>query len=93
MTQDELITMISERASVSRQTVHQILEAIGGIWAEEVLGSGELMLDDIGMFLIDHFPGRKGLDSERRQIFAVPPRDQVVFIPSHILIEWSNKVQ
>jgi nucleoid DNA-binding protein len=93
MSQEELITMISERAGISRQTVQQIIETIGDVWTEEVLGNGELELDNIGTFLLDHRPGRRGLDTETNEIFVIPPCDYVSFMPSRELIEWSNKIQ
>ncbi len=92
MSHDELITAISDRAGISRQTVLQILESIGDVWAEEILGSGELELDSLGTFLLDHRPGRRGVDTKRRELFVVPPMDHVVFSPDRELIEWSNRI-
>ena len=93
MSQDDLITMISERAGVSRQTVEQVIEAIGEVWTEEIINSGELELDGIGTFLLDHRPGRRGVDTETRELFVIPPCDYVAFLPSAELVEWSNKAQ
>jgi nucleoid DNA-binding protein len=93
MSQEELINMISERAGISKQTVRDIIQAIGDIWTEEILAAGELELDNIGEFLVDHRPGRRGLNSETREIFIIPPRDYLLFTPSRDLIDWSNKIQ
>ncbi len=93
MSQDELISMISERAGISRQTVREIMEAIGHVWTEELLREGALELENIGDFLIDHRPGRKGVNTETREIFVVPPKDYLLFTPSRELVDWSNKVQ
>lgn len=92
MSHDELITVISDRAGISRQTVLQILESIGEVWAEEILESGELELDSLGTFLLDHRPGRRGVDTKRKELFVVPPMDHVVFSPDRELIEWSNRI-
>jgi len=92
MSHDELITTISDRAGISRQTVLQILETIGDVWAGEILGSGELELDSLGTFLLDHRPGRRGVDTQNREMFMVPPLDQVVFTPDRELIEWANRI-
>jgi nucleoid DNA-binding protein len=92
MSYDELAAVISDRAGISRQTVSQILETIGDVWAEEILASGELELDNLGTFLLDHRPGRRGVDTQRRELFVTPPRDHVVFTPDHELIEWSNRI-
>lgn len=93
MSQEELISMISERAGISKQTVREIMEAIGQVWTEELLREGGLELENIGDFLIDHRPGRKGVNTETREIFVIPPKDYLLFTPSRELIDWSNKVQ
>ena len=91
MSQEELINMISERAGISKQTVRDIIEAIASVWTEEILQQGELILDDIGEFLIEHRPGRRGINSETKEIFIIPPKDYLSFTPSRELIDWSNK--
>ena len=93
MSQDELINMISERAGISKQTVRDIIQTIGEVWTEELLLSGELELDNIGDFLVDHRPGRKGINTETHEIFIIPPKDYLLFTPSRDLINWSNKAQ
>ncbi len=93
MSQDELINMISERAGISKQTVRDIIETIGEVWTEELLLAGELELDNIGDFLVDHRPGRKGINTETHEIFIIPPKDYLLFTPSRDLINWSNKAQ
>ncbi len=93
MSQEELISMISERAGISRQTVREIMEAVGEVWTEELLKEGVLELENIGDFLIDHRPGRKGVNTETREMFIIPPKDYLLFTPSRELIDWSNKVQ
>ena len=93
MSQDELINMISERAGISKQTVRDIIQTIGEVWTEELLLAGELELDNIGDFLVDHRPGRKGINTETHEIFIVPPKDYLLFTPSRDLINWSNKAQ
>ncbi len=91
MSQEELINMISERAGISKQTVREVIDAFVDIWSDEIIAKGELMLDDIGEFLVEHRPGRKGLNTETREVFLIPPRDYLSFTPSRELIEWSNK--
>lgn len=91
MSQEELINMISERAGISKQTVRDIIETIAAVWTEEVLLQGELILDNIGEFLIEHRPGRRGINSETKDIFIVPPKDYLSFTSSRELIDWSNK--
>jgi nucleoid DNA-binding protein len=91
MSQEELINMISERASISKQTVREIINAFAEVWIEEILSRGELTVDDIGEFLIEHRPGRKGLNTESKEVFVIPPKDYLSFNPSRELIEWSNK--
>ncbi len=93
MSQDELTNMISERAGISKQTVRDIIQTIGEVWTEELLLAGELELDNIGDFLIDHRPGRKGINTETHEIFIIPPKDYLLFTPSRDLINWSNKAQ
>lgn len=92
MSQEELINMISERAGISKQTVRQVIEMIGQVWTEEILMYGELQLDNVGEFFVDHRPGRKGVNIETKEIFVVPPKDYLLFTPSPELIDWSNKV-
>jgi nucleoid DNA-binding protein len=91
MSQEELINMISERAGISKQTVRDIIETVAAVWTEEILQQGELNLDDIGEFLIEHRPGRRGINSETKEIFIIPPKDYLSFTPSRELIDWSNK--
>ncbi|MGA9115431.1 MAG: HU family DNA-binding protein [Bacteroidota bacterium] len=91
MSQEELVNMISERAGISTQTVREILGAFVDLWAGEILAEGELLLDDIGEFLVEHRPGRKGINTETREVFIIPPRDFLSFTPSRELMEWSNK--
>lgn len=91
MSQEELINTISERAGISKQTVREILHTFAEVWTEELLTNGELTLDNIGDFLIVHRPGRKGVNTETREIFTIPPKDYVSFTPSQDLINWSNK--
>jgi nucleoid DNA-binding protein len=91
MSQEELINMISERAGISKQTVREIITTFTDVWKEEILAQGELELDNIGEFLIDHRPGRKGVNTETKEIFIIPPKDYLAFTPSRELIEWSNK--
>ena len=91
MSQEELINMISERAGISKQTVRDIIETIAAVWTEEILLQGELILDNIGEFLVEHRPGRRGINSETKEIFIVPPKDYLSFTPSRELIDWSNK--
>jgi nucleoid DNA-binding protein len=91
MSQEELINMISERAGISKQTVREIINAFAEVWTQEILTQGELMLDNIGEFLIEHRPGRKGINTETREVFIIPPKDYLSFITSRELIEWSNK--
>ena len=91
MSQEELINMISERAGISKQTVREIINAFSEVWTEEILTNGELTLDNIGDFLIEHRPGRQALNTETRELFMIPPRDFLSFQPSQDLINWSNK--
>jgi nucleoid DNA-binding protein len=91
MSQEELISIISERAGISRQTVGEIVQAFGEIWRDELLSKGELQLDTIGDFYIDHRPGHRGVDTEAREIFIVPPQDYISFLPTRDLMFWSNK--
>lgn len=91
MSQDELINMISERAGISKQTVRDIINTFAEVWSEEILAHGELDLDTVGEFLIEHRPGRKAINTETREVFLVPPKDYLSFTPSRELIEWSNK--
>ncbi len=91
MSQEELINMISERAGISKQTVREILNAFAEVWADEILVQGELDLDTIGEFLIEHRPGRKAMNTETREVFLIPPKDYLAFTPSRELIDWSNK--
>ena len=91
MSQDELINIISERAGISKQTVRDIINAFAEVWAEEILAQGELDLDTIGEFLVEHRPGRKAMNTETREVFVIPPEDYLSFAPSRELIEWSNK--
>ena len=91
MSQEELINVISERAGISKQTVRDIINTFAEVWAEEILASGELDLDTIGDFLIEHRPGRKAVNTETREVFLIPPKDYLSFTPSRELIEWSNK--
>ena len=91
MSHDELVNMISERAGISRQTVRDVLQAITDVWSKELLSHGELNLENIGEFVTEHRPGRKALNTETKEIFLVPPRDTMAFLPSEELIEWSNK--
>jgi len=91
MSQEELINSISERAGISKQTVRDVILAFADLWAEEISTLGELAMDDIGEFLIEHRPGRKGVNTETKEVFIIPPKDYLSFTPSHDLIEWSNK--
>jgi len=91
MSQDELINMISERAGISKQTVRDIIVTISDVWGGEILGQGELYLENIGEFFVEHRPGRKGINTESKELFIIPPRDYLFFTPSRELIEWSNK--
>ena len=91
MSHDELVNMISERAGISKQTVRDVLHTVTDVWSQEILARGDLELDHIGEFVIEHRHGRKGLDSERREILIIPPRDVISFVPSRELIDWSNK--
>ncbi len=91
MSQEELINMISERAGISKQTVREVVGTFAEVWSEEILAQGELELDTIGEFLIEHRPGRKAMNTETKEVFLIPPRDYLSFTPSRELIEWSNK--
>jgi nucleoid DNA-binding protein len=91
MSHDELVNMISERAGISKQTVRDVLHTVTDVWSQEVLAQGELELEHIGEFVIEHRQGRKGIDTEKKEIFIIPPRDVISFMPSRELIEWSNK--
>ncbi len=91
MSQEELISMISERAGISKQTVREIIHAFADVWTEEILTNGELTLDNIGDFLIEHRPGRQALNLETKEVFMVPPQDYLTFTPAQDLINWSNK--
>ena len=92
MSQQEIISMISERAGISRETVSNIIRTFGEIWSEELVAVGELQLDTLGGFFIDHRPGRRGVNTETREIFVIPPSDFVSFVPSSELLYWSNKL-
>jgi len=92
MSQDELVTTISERAGISKQTVFEVLDAIGSIWSEDLVENGELELENIGQFFIDHRPGRRGLNTQTRELFIVPPQDFISFVPSQELVLWSNRI-
>ncbi len=91
MSQDELINMISERAGISKQSVRDIIVTISSVWSGEILEHGELYLENIGEFFVEHRPGRKGINTESKEIFIIPPKDYLFFTPSRELIEWSNK--
>jgi nucleoid DNA-binding protein len=91
MSHDELVNMISERAGISKQTVRDILRTITDVWSKEIVARGELDLENIGEFIVEHRPGRKGINTESREIFLIPPRDTLTFLPSRELVEWSNK--
>jgi nucleoid DNA-binding protein len=79
MSQEELINAISERAGISKQTVREIIHAFSAVWTEEILTSGELTLDNIGDFLIEHRPGRQGMNTETREIYTTA---RLSFIPA-----------
>jgi nucleoid DNA-binding protein len=91
VSQEELINVISERAGISKQTVRDIISAFAEVWAGEILANGELDLDTIGEFLIEHRPGRKAMNAETKEVFLIPPRDYLSFTPSRELLDWSNK--
>jgi len=91
MSQEELINSISERAGISRQTVREIILAFADVWGDEISTVGELVMDDIGEFLVEHRPGRKGINTETKEVFVIPPKDYLAFTPSRELIEWSNR--
>jgi nucleoid DNA-binding protein len=91
MSQEELINAISERAGISKQTVREIINAFSDVWTEEILMNGELTLDNIGDFLVEHRPGRQGVNTETRELLSIPPRDYIAFQPAQDLINWSNK--
>ena len=91
MSQEELINMISERAGISKQTVRDIINTIADVWGGEILTQGELYLENIGEFFVEHRQGRKGLNTETKEIFIIPPKDYLFFTPSRELIEWSNR--
>ena len=91
MSQEELINIISERAGISKQTVREIIDTFAEVWVEEILARGELDLDTIGEFLIEHRPGRKAINTETKDVFLIPPKDYLAFSSSRELIEWSNK--
>ena len=91
MSHEELVSIISERAGISKQTVRDVLFAIAEVWGTEILDNGELDIDHIGEFMIEHRPGRKGLNTETRELFLMPPRDYLSFYPTRELVEWSNK--
>ena len=91
MSHEELVNMISERAGISKQTVRDILITVTDVWSGEILSQGELDLENIGEFVVEHHPGRKGVNTETKEIFLIPPKDYVSFLPSRDLIEWSNK--
>jgi nucleoid DNA-binding protein len=91
MSQEELVNMISERAGISKQTVREIITTIADVWASEILEKGELDVENIGEFFVDHRPGRKGVNTETKEVFIIPPRDYLAFTPSRELIEWSNR--
>jgi nucleoid DNA-binding protein len=91
MSHEELVNIISERAGISKQTVRDVLLTMTDVWSQEVLSKGELAIENIGEFLVEHRAGRKGVNTETREIFLVPPRDYLSFTPSRELIEWSNK--
>jgi len=91
MSQEELINMISERAGISKQTVRDIINTIADVWGGEILAQGELYLENIGEFFVEHRPGRKGVNTETKEVFIIPPKDYLYFTPSRELIEWSNR--
>ena len=91
MSQEELINMISERAGISKQTVREIITTMADVWSKEILSKGELELESVGEFLIEHRPGRKGVNTETKEVFIIPPKDYLSFTPSREFIEWSNK--
>ncbi len=93
MSHEELVNMISERAGISKQTVRDVLHTITDVWSEEILSKGELVLENIGEFLVEHHAGRKGVNMETKEIFLIPPKDFLSFMPSRELMEWSNKTQ
>lgn len=92
MSYEDLVIGVSERAGISRQTVEQIFAAMTGVWADEILNAGELRLDNVGTFFLDHRPARRGVNTQTRELFVIPPTDFVYFIPSPELIEWSNRI-
>jgi nucleoid DNA-binding protein len=87
MSQEELVTVVSERAGVSRRTVEEVMVSIGRLWADGLLADGELLLDDIGDFLIEYRPGRKAVNTETREIVLIPPCDFITFAPAPALVD------
>jgi len=90
--QEHVINNISELAGVSRETVRVILETVGKMWAEELVTKGDVEIENIGYFVLDHREGRRGMDSETHEMFIIPPQDCVLFFPSREMIEGSNPV-
>ena len=92
MSQEELVAALSERAGLSRQTVQEIIEEIARVWTDVLIRDGELSIETVGSFVVDHQAGRKGVNLETREILLIPPRDVVTFVPAQDLIRWSNRV-
>ena len=86
----DIINSLSENSGLSRQTVSEVLNALGAVLADELVERGALDLEGIGEFIVDHRAGRRGVNTETKEIFVIPPQDYVMYIPARELVERSN---
>lgn len=90
MAQENLTRMLSESSGLSMQTVGEILETVGSVWAEDLTAKGFLRIEGMGDLLVDHRSGRRGVNTETKELFIIPPQDYVLFMPSTALIDKMN---
>jgi nucleoid DNA-binding protein len=86
----DIVNSLSESSGLSRQTVSEVLNALGAVLADELAEKGVLRLDQIGEFVVDHRSGRRGVNTETKEIFVIPPQDYVLYLPALECVERCN---
>ena len=90
MALQDIVNSLSESSGLSRQTVSEVLDALGAVLADELAEKGVLQLDQIGEFVVDHRSGRRGVNTETKELFVIPPQDYVMYLPALELVERCN---
>ncbi len=86
MNKDSFINKVRIKSSFDKQTAENVFNATFDEIKKSVLKKKFLLIDEIGVFSVEHREMKTIIDGKKRAEVLLPPKDRLVFKPSETFI-------